>query len=424
MTRIALSAALVAALLSAGTARAQVSVNEQADRLEALKEELEKARQLRDKVIAKRWEDKRAAMESREKFNQAYDELKNQLEAKKAETDRLNEEIQSLLKDAEEAEAQAEAAKIQFATLSSLLRDRVGEGSGQIEKGFPARVPERLQSLNALLKSADTKRDAPAEVLADALAFHASELALSREIVLERRGFLLADKSPGEGLLLRLGMVASAYRDAKTGRAGLLVKANTGSLNPYEWRENIPADAAASLAAGMSALEKGGAGTVSIPFDILPNQTQGKAYMEKEDKTFWQRFKEMLKTGGVFMWPLLLVPLIVLVLFAYKLLYLLGRRAAGPKEIAEAQDSLAANPARAEEIAGRRPRPSRPPPATGTRTATARRRRSGRCCSTRCPPWSAISPPFRCWPRPRRCWACSAPCRASSPCSRSSPSTA
>ena len=62
--------------------------------------------------------------------------------------------------------------------------------------------------------------------------------------------------------------------------------------------------------------------------------------MVKEEKTFFQHFKEMLKTGGVFMWPLLVVPFIVLFLFISKLIYLSGRRSAGsPKAIAEAQES-------------------------------------------------------------------------------------
>lgn len=334
----------------------QVNVNEQADRLEALKEELEKARQLRDKVIAKRWEDKRADMELREKFNQGYDDLKNQLEVKNIESDRLHEEIQSLLKDAEEAEAQAENAKIQFATLSSLLRDRITEGSSQVEKSFPAKVPERLQKLNALLKSADTKRDAPAEILADALAFNASEIALSREISLEKRGFLLADKAPGEGVLLRIGMVASAYRDSKTGRVGLLIKEGGGTVNPYEWRENLPADATAALAVNLAKLEKGEAGPISIPLDILPNQTQGKAYIQKEEKSFLGSFKEMLKTGGIFMWPLLVVPVVVLFLFFSKLVYLSGRRSGGAKAIAEAQDSLPGNPGTALSLSAKQPK--------------------------------------------------------------------
>ena len=163
---------------------AQVSVNENADRLEALKADLEKARQLRDKVIAKRWEDKRVDMDGREKFNQAYDDLKNQLETRKLEADRIHEEIQSLVKDAEEAEALAETAKIQFLSLAPLLRNRISEMSASVEKSFPAKVPERIQRFNTTLKAVDSKREAPAEILTDLSGFYSSDLSLTREITL------------------------------------------------------------------------------------------------------------------------------------------------------------------------------------------------------------------------------------------------
>lgn len=351
-------AALCLSLLGAGTVMAQVSVNENADKLEALKVELEKARQLRDKVIAKRWEDKRGDMDAREKFNQAYDDLKNRLETRNLEADRLHEEIQSLLKDAEEAEANAESAKIQFLSLASLLRDRISEMSSQVEKSFPAKVPERMQRYNQVLKAADSKRDAPAEILKDLAGFYASEMALTREISLEKRGFTRADKTPGEGVLLRLGMAASAYRDDKTGAVGLLIKdGGSGALNPYEWRENLPADASAALAKTLARMEKGeaGEGAVAVPIDILPNQVQGKAYIQKEDKSFWKSLMHTVKTGGVFMWPLLVIPVVVLVLFFGKLYAVIRSRAGGIRLYGKAVESLPQKPEEAIRLAGAQP---------------------------------------------------------------------
>lgn len=337
-------------------ARAQVSVNENAEKLEALKDELEKARQLRDKVIAKRWEDKRADMDAREKFNQAYDDLKNQLEAKSQEADRLHEEIQNLQKDAEEAEAQAENAKVQFLSLASQLSDRISEMSANVEKGFPAKIPERLQRFNQIRKAAESKREAPAEILADLSGFYASEVALSREIALEKRDFTRADKSRGEGALLRLGLVASAYRDDKTGAVGLLLKdGGSGAINPYEWRENLPAEASAALSKSMQALEAGQAGPVAVPVDILPSQAQGKAYIQKEEKSFWKELRHTVKTGGVFMWPLLVIPLFVLWLFFAKLIAVYRSRSGGSKAYGIAVDSLGSRPEEALKLARERP---------------------------------------------------------------------
>jgi biopolymer transport protein ExbB len=349
--------ALIAALLgAAGPLKAQVTVNENAEKLEALKEELEKARQLRDKVIAKRWEDKRTDMEAREKFNQSYDDLKGQLETRNQEADRLHEEIQALLKDAEEAEAGAENAKVQFLSLSSLLRDRISEMSAQVEKSFPAKVPERIQRFNQVLKAADSKRESPAEILRDLAGFYSSELALTREISVEKRTFTRADKSSGQGALLRIGMAASAYRDDKSGAVGLLIKdGGSGAINPYEWRENLPVEAVAALGKSLERMEKGESGAVAVPIDILPNQAQGKAYIQKEEKSFWKELMHTVKTGGVFMWPLLIIPVIVVALFLMKLFAVFRSRAGGTAPYGKAVDHLSDKPEEAIKLAGRLP---------------------------------------------------------------------
>src|SRR5690606_38624925 len=205
-------------------ALSQVRVEENADQIAALQIELEQARQNRDRILARRWEDKQRDTDAREKFNREYDEIKNRLELKIQEADRLHAEIQNHLRDAEEAQARAEEERIRFLSLSTALRDKARDLSAPLERTFPARIPERLDALNKVQRNAEVKRDAPGEILRDLMAFQRSELALSREISLERRGFIRAGNEPGEGLFLRLGTVTSAYRDEATGATGLLLK--------------------------------------------------------------------------------------------------------------------------------------------------------------------------------------------------------
>ena len=308
---------------------AQVSVNEQADKIEALKIELEQARQMRDKVIAKRWEDKQQDVEVRERFNQEYDELKDKLEAKNQEVDRLHSEIQNQQSDAEEAEAQAETERIQFLSLVSALRDQANGLAEPLEKSFPTRIPERIQALNKVLKDAEVRREAPGEVLAELMGFMRNELSLSREISLEHRGFIRADKTPGEGLLLRLGAITSAYRDSKTGHVGLLLKnaPSTGGFSSFDWREDLPLPTAEALAQSMEILEKGSGSPVGIPMDVLLTQSAVKSYTHVTKKSFWEKITRAVKTGGLFMWPLMLIPFAVLGIFFRKLLQLLRSRA-------------------------------------------------------------------------------------------------
>jgi biopolymer transport protein ExbB len=313
--------------------RAQVQVNEQTEKLEALKQELEAARQMRDKVIAKRWEDRQKDNEARDKFNQEYDDLKNKLELKSGEADRMHEEIQSLIKDAEEAEAEAENARVQYAILSGVLRDRIGEMSAGLGKAFPAKVAERQEKINQLLKDAEVKKDAPAEVVNALLAWFRDELALTRESVLEKREFVMADRQIGEGLLLRVGTVASAYKDDKTGKVGLLLKGTSNAqVTPWQWHENLPEADRQALGEALASLSQNPEKPVLLPGDILMSQGKANAYTESPKMTLWEQFRHMIKTGGVFMWPLLVIPLVVIYLFGLKLYVVMGRRGGSKKQ--------------------------------------------------------------------------------------------
>ncbi|HAO99318.1 MAG TPA: hypothetical protein DCQ83_04675 [Fibrobacteres bacterium] len=315
-------------LLALVGARAQqVTVDEKRDQIEALKIELDQAKQMRDKVIAKRWDNKQRDMDAREKFNQEYDDLKSKLDVKTQEADRLHAEIQNYLRDAEEADAQAETERVQFLSLGGTLRDKMREIGDPLGKSFPVQIPERLQKLNAVLKGAEVKREAPGEVLVDLMNFERDELALSRDISLEHRGFVRANKTPGEGTLLRLGFVTEAYRDSKSGQSGLLLKNAPGtSFTPFDWREDLPVSVVQPLSLAMQSLEKESAKTILIPMDVLLTQNSVKSYTHESKKGFFATLWKTVKTGGIFMWPLLIIPFIVIGLFLRKILQLLRSR--------------------------------------------------------------------------------------------------
>jgi len=334
MKRLLLSLACLTLLYAPARAQNNVTVDEKTEKLEALKQELESARQLRDKVIAKRWEDRQKDAEGREQFNQQFDEIKNQLELKTGAADRLQEEIQNGLREAEEAEADAENSRIQFATLSDLLRDRISELSEPLGRGFPAHIAERQQAVNHLLKTAEVSKDAPAEIVNALLTWFRQELKLSRAIVQEERAFVMADGTPGQGTVLRIGMVASAFKDTQTGRVGLMLRSNAqGTSSPWIWVENLPEGDRKALSEAMVKLSSGSKDPVLVPTDVFAGQGQARTYTAEKKMGLWEQIVHMIKTGGVFMWPLLVIPIVVLVLFFQKLVYLNRRSGGKPKEI-------------------------------------------------------------------------------------------
>ncbi len=333
--------ALATAALTLQT-HSQVRTDEKADQREAIKIELEEAKRLRDRVVSKRWEDRRLDMEAREKFNQEYEEIKMRVETRNFEGDRLHEELQVLLRDAERLEADLEAEKSAFLSLNGVMLERMQHLAGQVDNGFPVKIPERLDRLNRLRKAGEVKKDAPQEVLRELLDFELAEIRLTREVVAETGGFVGADDVPGQGTVLRLGTVTKAYRDRESGRVGLMLTSPSLSGTRYQWREDIPVQASQALAKSLEAAAQGEGVNLVVPVDMLPNQSQGKSYTQQEKLGIWGGFVAAVKTGGVFMIPLLILPVVGLVLFTRKMMYLTRRRSAHPEVYSQAIAALSA----------------------------------------------------------------------------------
>jgi biopolymer transport protein ExbB len=114
-------------------------------------------------------------------------------------------------------------------------------------------------------------------------------------------------------------------------------------------------ETAEALAKTMEILDKESATSVSLPVDVLLTQNAGKSYTHETKRTLWEEAKHTLKTGGVFMWPLLIIPFVVLGLFSRKLLQL-SRGRARADWIADAAAKLEkGDKAGAREACGKKP---------------------------------------------------------------------
>ncbi len=333
---------VLSAIMLTLPAHSQVRADDRADQLEALKIELEEAKRLRDRIVSKRWEDRRVDMEAREKFNQEYDEIKLRVETQNFEGDRLHEELQGYLRDAERWEADLESEQRSFLALNGLMLERMQILAAQLDKGFPAKMTERLERLNRLRQAGDIKKDSPHEVLRALLEFEKAEIRLSREVVAEPASFVGANDMPSQGTLLRLGAITKAYRDQESGRVGLLLTSPSVSGTRYEWREDIPISATEALSKALDQAAARTGETFLVPVDLLPNQTQGKGYTQQEKLGFWGGLIAAIKIGGVFMIPLLILPVVIAILFTRKITYLTRRRSANPDVYANAIKALEA----------------------------------------------------------------------------------
>ncbi len=310
------------------------------DKVKALKIELEELRQQRDRVIAKRWEDRRVYNDAREKFNDEYEDLKEKLELRNGQLDRLREQIEVYLRDVEELKAKEEAAKIQYLGLSTQQRSVLNDLRSRMEKEFPLLIPERQKWLNDVSKSIDEKKDSPEEVLNDVLGFFQKELNLSRTIELSEKGFIRANQEPGEGLFLRIGMVGAAYLDNESKQSGLLLRNNNTTGRLFEWRENITDNAKQELDKNLNKITTGKDQLLLIPMDVLRTRSVAAGYTAEEKKGIVASAKSYLKDGGIWMWPLALIAIAALLLLIERYVFWIYKNSGKQKLLNNILDML------------------------------------------------------------------------------------
>lgn len=321
---------------------------DKSDKLKALKIELEEQKQLRDRVIAKRWKDKRAYNESREKFNNQYDDQKDKLEQKNSQLESIRESVEYLRKDTEELKSRLENEKIQFMGLSYIQKSAVDEIANQLGKHFPAEIIERQEKINQAAKSAETKKDSPSEILDEVLSLYLEEIKLTREIVVEKKGLMLSGHEPGFGTMVRVGTAASVYKDDKSSRTGILLRSSFSSGKMFEWREDIIPAAKESLNKNLDILESAAAGKTDtdvsvLPMDVLRTRFAGKGYTQGERQGLANAAAAYFNAGGVWMWPLLAIALSALLLLIERIIQWTLRNSGSDKLFEKVMAELKAN---------------------------------------------------------------------------------
>lgn len=315
----------------------QVQEADPTDKINALKRELEESRQLRDRVLAKRWEDKRKYADSREAFNTAYDELKVELEAQNIERTRLEDQKLSLLRDLEIIKAKQETENANFSSLGYGLKTHArGWADASLQK-FPVLVPERQAKFNQLFQQLEKSSNDPILMWSALRNLYIQEIKLTRQIVADQKGFILADGTPGTGMFLRIGMIGAAYQDKTSHRSGILLRAGLGNSARWQWRDDVTTTARKSLEQFFTTLEQVKSGKKNwsyalLPVDVLQNKSLSSGYVENNQVSFAEHFWRMFKQGGLVMYPLALAAILGLILCIDRYI-VIWRRSINPEKL-------------------------------------------------------------------------------------------
>lgn len=286
--------------------------------LNAAKADLEEARQKRDMAVAARWEDREAANEERELFNEKYRENKEKVDALMVERSRLQEDVRVGREDLSQVKAATEQVRSEFLSLSA-QQDLLEPLQRYRDQGVQFHIPERMENFNRVKKEIELYRDDPLRVAQKILELSKKELLFTREIEW-KKGELLFGNKVAYGSQLRLGGIFAMQEAEPDGPVALMLPLAGEKGQVYSWQENLAPEVKASLKTAFASSKD--SARIMIPVDVLLSTVLSSELANKTEQSLFDRLKAFMHDGGILMWPIAALLIFGLILVIERFLFL------------------------------------------------------------------------------------------------------
>jgi biopolymer transport protein ExbB len=285
--------------VSAALVFAQVDLVRQQAEINNAKANLEEARQERDMVVAKRWQEKAKQNEERERIEQQLENRKEKTEATLSERSRLFEELRMAREALDFANEDAEKARTAFTSLFP-GQDRVHELKSLSKGAMPFTFPEI---------SISDFREQPLQ---------AAELLFS----LARRDISYSAEIEQVDSLLRLGGVGALRIEAGTSSMLLPQEGEKGKV--FSWQSNLQPEIKSAIENAFSQADT--SKLLLVPIDPLLSTTLSKEMASRTEKKLSEKFWQFMQDGGILMYPIFAMLIVALFLIAERFFVLFKNR--------------------------------------------------------------------------------------------------
>ncbi len=276
--------------------------------LRSLKTMQAEKRDALEKAEAARWDARyRQASQNREweenvrRLEEKYGRLANGLA-------RQEEELIRAQNVKREREAEWEGTKVNWEGLITLVKQGVDEAARELEGDFPVELAVRTQKLSQAGELLEKENSSVMQALELYYGAYQNRYLLTRSQNLEERAALYENGEEAPSWRLRLGTVWLGESQKDGSRSQLLLR--TGSLQGqvFAWRENLGKEVMDKTRSTIrDAVE--GRSEVNPPLDVLQNKSLGAVLAGGQTPGAFAAMTGWFRSGGVVMFPIMLVAL-------------------------------------------------------------------------------------------------------------------
>jgi len=323
LSRLSTAIVLFLALAALASKKEDHEFMDKQTQLEALKSEVQEARDSLETETARRYTIKQKGVDQREMDKQEFDQLREAQERVANDLARVKEECLAREQGVADERRAMEAAKEEWTQVKGALSDVFRKDAESIIEAFPLDRETRRMGLEKVRADFAARQD-PSVAWEEFVSYAQTDLDKGVGVTIVSGEVLPDQGAPLNLTLARFGNVFAVGID-HAGMAYLVRQ--TGRLGAGKYSVEKVGSPVYSNYIGSVFHEwlKTGAPTGLILTDILQNE-QSRLLVSGTKRSAWAEFYASLKAGGLIMVPLLFLPLWVLYLTFWKSFQLMSRR--------------------------------------------------------------------------------------------------
>ena len=295
------------------------------ERIISLKERIKELKSLRDKIIVKRWSDRKKYYQDFETFKEDYHEQKNVLNSLQLRLQNLKEHSNNLLQSFEKNKSTYQVTLNSFENLSLEQKSILQNYANNINQRLPIQLQKRIEHIERIIDTIDLIIQEPQRTVQKIESFLKNEYALTQKVfAFFNHTFTTKSNKKQKGLLLDAGSIGSYFLHSAQEETQIktLLRNNNFEGQLYQWKQNINSNVQDKLIANLESLNLNSKNqTILVPIDVLQSSIASTIYTEINNQNFIQKIWNYFYQGGIWMIPLFLTALVAFIFILNRLFY-------------------------------------------------------------------------------------------------------
>ncbi len=280
--------------------------------------------EIRDQLKIQFWKLKEQNLKARERIRNELTLLGESIETASERRNSLVEEFYLIQENFNEVEENLQESENERNAFVDELQAIVLREKDQLKSSFPIFVERNTPILNAM----EQNKTQPLALVRDILEYKRGLLAASESLEVYQRSFLNPETQELTPVnVLRVGFVGSIFTDNEDFTGFLIRQAGLGGIG-YEWVSQLSSSDKADFARSVNLVvnrqvESGQdeGGLLEIAVDPVQAGDKLKSFLSSDNRSLGQSFLEFVASGGVIMYPLLLLGIIALLIIIERLFF-------------------------------------------------------------------------------------------------------